>query len=164
VLGPIRIALFDRYAPITTENFVYYVKQGFYDNTLVHQIERRFVLQAGLYDANFILKAPLREPIINESANGIKHRSMRVAMWRNEQPDSATSSFFINLNDNPTLNIPQGYTVFGEVIQGKDRIKRMQYQVMCQNIDNLGSDCHPIIIHSAKLVNVPCTSHSEAPS
>jgi peptidyl-prolyl cis-trans isomerase A (cyclophilin A) len=158
VMGPIRIALFDQHAPITTENFVYYVNQGFYDNTVVHQIERRFVLQAGLYDANFTLKPPLRDPIVNESNNGIKHRSMRVAMWREKVPDSATSSFFINLSDNPTLNIPQGYAVFGEVIEGKDRIKRMQYQVMCQQIDKIDSDCRPIIIHSAKLVNVPCTS------
>jgi peptidyl-prolyl cis-trans isomerase A (cyclophilin A) len=164
VLGPIRIALFDSHAPITTENFVYYVNQGFYDNTVVHQIDRRFVLQAGLYDANFVLKPPLRDPIMNESGNKIKHRAMRVAMWRSERPDSATSAFFINLNDNPTLNIPQGYAVFGEVIEGKDRLKRMQYQMMCQAIDKPDADCRPIIIHSAKLVNVPCTSHTEASS
>lgn len=156
VLGPIRIALFDAYAPKTTENFAYYVSAGFYDNTVIHDVERRFFVQAGLYDADYVFKAPLRPPVLNESDNGIKHQAMRVAMWRDQHPDTATSGFFINLADNRTLNIPNGYTVFGEVITGKDRVKRMQYQFLCQDIQQVESGCRPIVIHSAKLVSIPC--------
>lgn len=164
VLGPIRIALFDRYAPLSTENFVYYVNQGFYDNTLVHQIDRRFLLQAGRYNLDHTLKTPLLAPVTNEWTNGIKHRAMRVAMWRGSDPNSASSGFFINLSDNPTLNIPMGYAVFGEVVEGKDRIKRMQYQMMCQNMEQAQSNCRPLIIHSAKLRTISCASEFEATS
>jgi cyclophilin family peptidyl-prolyl cis-trans isomerase len=156
LLGSVRIALFDKHAPLTTENFAYYVNQGFYDNTLVHDIERRFIIQAGRYDADAQLKMPLADPIKNESDNGIKHRAMRVAMWRDSSPDTAQSAFFINLRDNQALNIPHGYTVFGEVIEGKDRLKRMQYQFSCHKIPTNDPNCHPIVIRSAKLVSIPC--------
>lgn len=156
LLGPVQIALFDKYAPITTDNFVHYVNQGFYNNTVIHQIERRFIMQAGLYDTDFHVKAPLREPILNESGNGIKHKAMRVAMWRELEPHTAQSVFFINLSDNPSLDIPHGYAVFGEVIKGMDRVKRMQYQFSCHQIPTDNKVCHPIVIHSAKLVNIPC--------
>lgn len=160
LLGPVRIALFDAYAPHTTDNFVYYVQQGFYDNTIVHQVQRRFYVVAGLYGNDQKPKAPLRPPIASESDNKIEHQAMRVAMWRDNDPNSATSAFFINLADNATLNIPHGYTVFGEVIMGKDRVKRMQYQFLCQQIDKADSDCRPIVIRSAKLVDIPCETAS----
>jgi cyclophilin family peptidyl-prolyl cis-trans isomerase len=164
LLGPIRIALYDAFAPITTENFVYYVRQGFYDNTLVHEVERRFVMQAGLYGSDFQEKKPLRPPIANESSHGITHQAMRVAMWRGADPDSATSGFFINLNDNPTLDIPQGYAVFGEVIEGSDHLLEMQYQFLCHKTLESRSHCRPILIHSAKLVDIPCETQTEARS
>jgi cyclophilin family peptidyl-prolyl cis-trans isomerase len=156
LLGPVRIALFDKYAPLTTENFTYYVNQGFYNNTLVHNIEPRFMLQAGLYGTDAKPKAPLTSPIKNESKNGILHKARRVAMWRGDSPDTATSRFFINLRSNPNLDIPNGYAVFGEVISGMDRIKRMQYQFSCHEIPTEDEECRPIVIYSAKLVNIPC--------
>lgn len=158
MLGPVRIALFDAYAPITTENFVYYVNQGFYNNTVVHDIQRRFILKAGVYGADQQPKMPLRNPIVNESSNKIKHRAMRVAMWRDGHPDTATSSFFINLNNNRNLDMPHGYAVFGEVIEGMDRVKRMQYQFLCHAIPQTQAECHPVLIRSAKLVNISCES------
>lgn len=164
LLGSIRIALYDAHAPLTTENFAYYVRQGFYDNTLVHEVERRFVMQAGLYGKDFQEKKPLRPPIANESSNGITHQAMRVAMWRGADPDSATSGFFINLNDNPTLDIPQGYAVFGEVIEGMDHLVAMQYPFLCQKTLESQNHCRPILIHSAKLVDIPCDTQAEARS
>lgn len=156
LLGPVRIALFDKYAPATTDNFAFYVEQGFYDNTLVHNIERRFILQAGLYGIDSEPKPPLAGPIKNESTNGILHKARRVAMWRGDSPETATSEFFINLRNNPNLDIPHGYAVFGEVINGMDRIKRMQYQFSCHKIPTQNEECRPIVIYSAKLVNIPC--------
>lgn len=163
LLGPIRIALFDTEAPNTAANFADYVNQGFYDETVIHAIERRMLVRAGIYDVNHKAKAPIHAPIKHES-NGIKHKPMRVGMWRSEHPDTATSEFFINLGDNTTLNIPYGYTVFGEVIKGKDRVKRMQYTFLCQNIEKSDSDCKPIVIHSAKLVNISCDAQTKAAS
>lgn len=156
LLGLVRIALFEKEAPATTENFIYYVNQGFYDNTVVHEIQHQYILQAGVYGTDSLPKTPLREAIQNESQNQIKHKAMRVAMWREASPETATSSFFINLKDNPNLNMPHGYTVFGEVIKGKDRVKRMQYQFSCHKIPTENPNCHPIVIHSAKLVELPC--------
>ncbi len=130
--GSIVIELYKDDSPITTENFVRYVQDGFYDGLIFHRVINNFVIQAGGYDRDFN-RREAREPITNESFNGLQNTRGTIAMARTPEPDSATSEFFINLVDNPNLNFftpaydsnnqaysKYGYCVFGEVISGMD--------------------------------------------
>jgi len=121
--GPIVLALYPDQAPATVENFLRYVRGGFYTGTIFHRVIDGFVIQGGGYTQDLLLK-PTRAPIRNESDNGLENRRGRVAMARTLDPHSATAQFFINLADNPALDYAGaerwGYTVFGQVIAGMD--------------------------------------------
>jgi len=109
-------------APLTVDNFLKYVKSGFYEGTLFHRVVENFVIQGGGYTADLKLKKP-GPSIPNESGNGYTNRRGTIAMARSSDPHSADAQFFINLADNPRLDpIPSrwGYAVFGEVIKGMD--------------------------------------------
>lgn len=119
-MGTIVIALFPEKAPITVANFLEYVDAGFYDNTVFHRVIPNFVIQGGGFAANMRPKKT-RAPITNESNNGLANRRGTLSMARLPAPDSATSQFFINLENNPSLNASfnkPGYAVFAEVIEG----------------------------------------------
>lgn len=120
-MGTIEIELDRQKAPLTVDNFVKYVKAGFYDGTVIHRVEPGFVLQGGGFTANAEKAAGL-PPIKLESTNGLKNLAGTIAMARTSVPDSATSQFFINLVDNPDLNYAStaqpGYAVFGKVVAG----------------------------------------------
>ena len=124
-LGRIVIELDAERAPRTVENFLRYVREGFYDGTVFHRVVPGFVIQGGGYTARLERK-PTHPPIPNESDNGLSNRRGTVAMARARDPDSATSQFFINLADNtfldhrPPVARPSGYTVFGRVVEGMD--------------------------------------------
>jgi peptidyl-prolyl cis-trans isomerase A (cyclophilin A) len=125
--GDIVIELDRSRAPISVNNFLSYVKQKRYDNTLFHRLEPEFVLQGGGYDANY---KPVEElkPIFNESGNGLKNQLYTVAMARLNDPHSATSQFYFNLKDNPHLDPGRtwGYAVFGYVTEGTEVIEKIR--------------------------------------
>jgi len=124
-MGAIKVQLFNDKAPITSKNFLDYVESGFYNGTIVHRID--FVVGMGGYTENLTGK-PTRPPIKNESKNGLKNLRGTLAMARFDDPDSATSQFFINLKDNAHLDPTAGgygYTVFAKVIEGMDVVDKI---------------------------------------
>jgi cyclophilin family peptidyl-prolyl cis-trans isomerase len=126
-MGDITLSLFPDQAPVTVDNFLRYVDEGFYDGTIFHRVVAGFVIQGGGLDAQMNSKAT-HAPIINEADNGLSNDIYTIAMARTTDPNSATSQFFINLVDNPVLdysNTSAGYAVFGEVIEGKDVVDAM---------------------------------------
>ncbi|QBL08692.1 peptidyl-prolyl cis-trans isomerase [Rheinheimera sp. D18] len=124
--GEIIVELDRSKAPISVNNFLSYVKQKSYDNTLFHRLEPEFVLQGGGYDANY---KPIEElkAIFNESGNGLKNQLGTIAMARLTEPHSATSQFFFNLADNSHLDPGRswGYAVFGYITSGLDVIEKI---------------------------------------
>ncbi|MFO7809483.1 peptidylprolyl isomerase [Guyparkeria sp.] len=123
--GTILIELFDDKAPATVDNFLAYVGDGFYEDTIFHRVIPGFVAQVGGFTADFERKAS-RAPIENEADNGLQNRRGTLSMARTNDPDSATSQFFINLADNDFLDRQAGkpgYAVFGRVIEGLDNVE-----------------------------------------
>lgn len=124
-MGSFTVELYPEEAPYTVANFLAYVDQGFYDDTLFHRVISKFVVQGGGFEKGMKQK-PTRRPIKNESNNGLKNTSASLSMARKNDPESATSQFFINLNDNESLDAvgdKAGYTVFGKITQGFDMIR-----------------------------------------
>jgi len=128
-LGDVVLELNREKAPITVENFLAYADEGFYDGTIFHRVIPTFVIQGGGFDKDMKQK-PTRAGIQNEWQNGLKNSRGTISMARQgNRPDSANSQFFINVKDNPTLNIPRdgaGYAVFGKVIQGMDVVDKIK--------------------------------------
>jgi len=119
--GKIKIEL-DRYkAPITTNNFLYYVANGSYDGTIFHRVEKDFVVQGGGYDEKFEERKK-QAPIFNESGNGLKNEIFTIAMAREKAPHSAMRQFYFNMADNEGLDPGKnwGYAVFGLVSEGEE--------------------------------------------
>jgi cyclophilin family peptidyl-prolyl cis-trans isomerase len=120
--GDISVELFEDKAPISCENFRQYVSDGHFDGTIFHRVIPNFMIQGGGMDADMNSKAT-RDPIKNEADNGEKNDRGTLAMARTGVVDSATSQFFINLNNNDFLNHGGrdfGYAVFGKVSDGMD--------------------------------------------
>jgi peptidyl-prolyl cis-trans isomerase B (cyclophilin B) len=123
--GDIVLELDAERAPKTAENFLAYVKEGFYDGTVFHRVIDGFMIQGGGFDETMTQK-PTRDPVENEANNGLKNEAYTVAMARTKDPHSATAQFFINVKDNAFLNHTAqnvqgwGYAVFGRVVEGKD--------------------------------------------
>jgi len=123
--GDIRIELDAEKAPKTVENFIAYVRDGFYDGTIFHRVISNFMIQGGGFDADMKQKTT-RAPVQNEADNGLKNARYTLAMARTSDPHSATAQFFINVSDNDFLNFTApnpngwGYAVFGKVIEGAD--------------------------------------------
>lgn len=111
-------------APTTVDNFLAYVKAGFYSNTIFHRVIPGFVVQGGGYTSGVLPQSGLKPPIALESNNGLTNLRGTVAMARTNDPNSATSQFFVNLVDNAFLNYKDasnpGYAVFGKVVSGLD--------------------------------------------
>ena len=128
--GDIKIELFEKESPITTANFLEYVRSGFYKDTIFHRVIPGFMIQGGGFDTSFTQK-PTRDPIKNEAANQLSNARGTLAMARTGVVDSATCQFFINLVDNDFLNfrapVPQyyGYCVFGKVVEGMDVVDKI---------------------------------------
>ncbi len=121
--GTIVIELYPDKAPATVENFLRYVKDGYYNGTIFHRVIPKFMIQGGGYDQAY-QKKQTDKPVRNEADNGLQNSIGTVAMARTNDPHSATSQFFINVADNAFLNFRApttrgyGYTVFGKVIKG----------------------------------------------
>ncbi len=127
-LGDIELELYLKSAPKTVENFISYVKDGFYSDTIFHRVIDGFMIQGGGFMKDGKQK-PTRDSIALESDNGLKNDIGTIAMARTNDPNSATSQFFINVADNTSLNYsPQnpGYAVFGKVISGMDVVNKIK--------------------------------------
>lgn len=122
-LGPIVIELDEQAAPITTQNFLDYVKEGFYNGTLFHRVIDGFMIQGGGFGAEMKQKDS-NAPIQNEAKTGLKNQKGTIAMARTNAPHSASSQFFINVADNAFLDYQNdsisgfGYCAFGRVVEG----------------------------------------------
>ena len=120
--GVIYLELNAAKAPISTENFVNYTKEGFYNGTIFHRVIKTFMIQGGGFTADMKEKKA-KAPIKNEWQNGLPNSRGAISMARTNAPDSATCQFFINTVDNKMLDQPRGgaaYAVFGKVIKGMD--------------------------------------------
>ena len=128
-LGTIELELNREKAPITVENFMNYVKAGFFDGLCFHRVIRGFMIQGGGFTPDGTSKDS-GDPIKIESRNGLKNKVGTIAMARTSNPNSATSQFFINTVDNGNLDYPSfdghGYTVFGKVVAGMDVVKKIE--------------------------------------
>ncbi len=121
-LGTIVVELDRENAPLSTNNFLRYVDDGFYDNTIFHRVIAEFVVQGGGFETGLVMK-DTRDPIRSEADNGLRNLRGTIAMARTNDPDSATSQFYFNLVDNDSLDASAaspGYTVFGRVVEGLD--------------------------------------------
>ena len=121
-MGDIVVELNRMRAPVSTNNFLRYVLDGAYDNTIFHRVVPGFVVQGGGYTET-MEEPELHAPIINESGNGLKNEPMTIAMARFDDPHSATNQFYFNLAANESLDPnPRswGYAVFGQVVSGQD--------------------------------------------
>lgn len=129
--GVISLTLFADKAPKTVENFLNYVKDGFYDNTIFHRVIDGFMIQGGGFEPGMEQKSP-NGVIDNEANNGVANNIGTIAMARTNDPHSASCQFFINLADNSFLNFRSesmdgwGYCVFGEVTDGMDVVKKIK--------------------------------------
>lgn len=130
--GKITMKLDVENTPKTAQNFLDYVKSGFYDGVLFHRIINNFMVQGGGFDSSFQQKTA-REPVQNEAEKALANKRGTVAMARTSDPHSATSQFFINVSDNDFLNYKNknsndawGYCVFATVIEGMDVVDKMK--------------------------------------
>ena len=123
-LGKIKVELNAEKAPITVKNFLGYVDDKFYDGTVFHRVIPTFMIQGGGFDQNGQEKRT-KEPIKNESGNGLSNTRGAIAMARTNVLDSATSQFFINVADNSRLD-PAKYCVFGKVTDGMDVVDKIK--------------------------------------
>jgi cyclophilin family peptidyl-prolyl cis-trans isomerase len=128
--GNFTVELYPEKAPKTVANFLQYVKDGFYENTIFHRVINRFMIQGGGFERDMSEKNT-RAPIVNEANNGLLNELGTIAMARTMDPDSATAQFFVNLNDNQFLNHtgpdPEsiGYCVFGKVTSGLEVVQKI---------------------------------------
>jgi peptidyl-prolyl cis-trans isomerase B (cyclophilin B) len=129
--GVISLNLFAEKAPITVENFLNYVKEGFYDNTIFHRVIDGFMIQGGGFEPGMEQKET-NATIQNEANNGLENNIGTVAMARTNDPHSATAQFFINVGNNSFLNFRAesgdgwGYCVFAEVSEGMDVVNKIK--------------------------------------
>ena len=125
--GNIEIELYDDKAPVSVKNFKSYANSNFYNGTIFHRVIPGFMIQGGGFEKNMVEKGT-QAPIVNESSNGLKNTRGTLAMARTNDPNSATSQFFINVADNDFLNrsaMNPGYAVFGKVSKGMDIVDKI---------------------------------------
>ena len=128
--GTIKAELDGDKAPVTVANFLAYVDDQFYDNTVFHRVIPDFMIQGGGFETGLRQKTP-KAAIKNESGNGLANKRGTLAMARTNVPDSATAQFFINLKDNDFLDKARaqdgvGYCVFGKVTEGMDVVDKIK--------------------------------------
>lgn len=153
-MGNFTVELHDDKVPETAQNFLDYVKDGFYDGTIFHRIIKGFVVQGGGFDAHMQQKIT-RDPIRNQADEGASNRKYSLSMARTGDPHSATSQFFINLHDNAALDYRAkdiegwGYCVFGEVIEGQEVIDKMAEVATGRRDGHADVPVEPVVVHTA---------------
>jgi peptidyl-prolyl cis-trans isomerase A (cyclophilin A) len=155
-MGDMVVELDAEHAPKSTANFLQYVKSGFYKGTVFHRVIDGFMIQGGGYTEKLIDKPGVRKAIQSESKNGLSNKPYSLAMARTGDPNSATSQFFINVNDNTGLDYPGqdgvGYTVFGRVVQGQETVDKIK-GVMVDDMRGMQNvPVTPIVIRSATVL------------
>jgi peptidyl-prolyl cis-trans isomerase A (cyclophilin A) len=151
-MGDITIELFDAEAPVTVENFLQYVDDGFFNDTIFHRVIPGFVLQGGGFTADMKEKKT-RPPIKNEAGNGLKNERGTLSMARTQEINSATSQFFINLKDNAFLDHGTrdfGYAVFAKVTDGMEIVDRIASVATGNKGMHQDVPLEPVVILSAK--------------
>jgi len=142
-------------APLTVENFLQYVNDGFYDGTIFHRVVNSFVIQGGGYTVDHQAKET-RPAIANESGNGLSNQRLTVAMARTGDPHTGDSQFYINLADNDALDPKStrwGYAVFGRVIDGVDIVDDIGNRATSSKDQFQNLPAVPIIIEHMTLVS-----------
>ena len=130
-MGSIVVQLEPSRAPITVKNFLRYVNEGYYSGTIFHRVISGFMIQGGGFTEKMEQK-PAHDPIPLEARGGLRNDRYTIAMARTSYPHSATSQFYINVNDNSFLNADEaqdghGYAVFGRVVKGTDVVDKISY-------------------------------------
>lgn len=154
--GDITLELNAEKAPITVANFIQYVESGFYDGLVFHRVIDDFMIQGGGMDAQMKQK-PTKAEIKNEADNGLSNDQYTIAMARTSVPHSASSQFFININDNHFLNhtapTPSGwgYCVFGKVIEGMDVVDKIKSVKTGSKAGHQDVPIEPVIIEKATI-------------
>ena len=158
--GSFTVELYPEKAPKTVDNFLGYVKDGFYENTIFHRVINRFMIQGGGFTRDMTEK-PTRAPIVNESNNGLENQIGTIAMARTPDPNSATAQFFINTGDNQFLNYTSpepdtvGYCVFGKVVSGMEVIHKIGVMPTTSVSGYADVPIKPIVIKHVKLKDAP---------
>ncbi len=158
-MGDIKVELNRTQAPATVENFLEnYVDLQFYDETVFHYVDSGFMIAGGGYTQNLVSKVA-RDKLVNEAKNGLKNERGTIAMVRDlGERDSATSQFYFNLQDNPSLDhagedpSSYGYCVFGKIIEGLDVIDQISQVDVHSNGKFNKTPIQPVVIQSIRLV------------
>lgn len=153
--GVIEIEMIPDEAPVTVENFLQYVEDGFFDNTIFHRVMPGFVIQGGGFTDEMEQKET-REKIKNEADNGVKNERGTLSMARTNEVDSATSQFFINLTDNAFLDHGErdfGYAVFARVVEGMDVVDAIAQTETATVGHHQNVPVDPILIQTATRVD-----------
>lgn len=156
--GRIILELESEKLPRTVGNFVQYVEEGFYDNTLFHRVIDNFIIQGGGFEPGLIQKTT-RTPVKNESSRGLHNKRGTIAMARlSEDPDSATCQFFINTRDNDVLDYSaeekkQGYCAFGRVVDGMEVVERIEGVGTATIGEHHDVPLKEIVIEKVELIN-----------
>jgi len=155
--GTITLQLDADKAPISVANFLKYVEEGFYNNTLFHRVIDGFMIQGGGFEPGMKPKSTSTK-IQNEADNGLKNEAYTIAMARTSEPHSATSQFFINVTDNPFLNFAAptaqgyGYCVFGRVVKGTEVVDKIRKVKTASSAGHQDVPLQDVIIDSAEVV------------
>ncbi|HUM91592.1 MAG TPA: peptidylprolyl isomerase [Candidatus Competibacter sp.] len=171
-LGAITVELADDKAPKTVNNFLTYVREGFYNGTIFHRVIDDFMIQGGGFTTGFQQK-PTHAPVPNEADNGLKNLRGTIAMARTADPQSATAQFFINVKDNSALDYrastPQGwgYAVFGKVVEGMDTVDKIRKVATGTGgpggqFSNVPTT--PVVIDTVTILPAPVTADAPQPS
>jgi cyclophilin family peptidyl-prolyl cis-trans isomerase len=156
-LGDITIELFKTEAPVSVQNFLQYVNEGFYSGTVFHRVKKGFMIQGGGFTPS-LQEKPARPPILNEATNGLHNSRGTIAMARTRALRSATSQFYINVVDNRMLDhtgfAPEdfGYAVFGRVLSGMDVVDRIVAVPTTSKGPMDDVPVEAVVIKSAKIV------------
>ncbi len=153
--GDIEIELNQEAAPISVENFLRYADAGHYDGLIFHRVIPGFMIQGGGFDTNMRQRA-VGEPIKNEADNGLKNDRYTIAMARTQVRDSATSQFYINLDNNDFLNNGSrdfGYAVFGKVVSGEHVVETIGKVQTVRQAGHSDVPVNPVMINSAKRID-----------
>ena len=153
--GNIKVELDDAKAPKTVANFVDYVNQGHFSNTIFHRVIKDFMIQGGGF-AQDMSQKPTEKTVENEAKNGLKNDKYTVAMARTMAPHSASAQFFINTKNNDFLNYPGqdgwGYAVFGKVVEGQDVVDQINTVKTARSGMHSDVPAEPVIIEKAEIV------------
>lgn len=153
--GEIKIEMMPDEAPISVENFLNYVDEGFYDGTIFHRVIPGFVIQGGGFTADMDQKAT-NDPIKNEADNGVKNLRCTLSMARTPVVDSATSQFFVNLVDNAFLDHGDrdfGYAVFAKVVEGMEVVDQIAAVQTADHGGHQNVPVEPVVVTSAKRID-----------